>query len=51
MFKDIGGDLAAYDVLLDRSLQSHISEALDLKYNPTLNDQTKDAGINVGGRH
>jgi hypothetical protein len=40
-FKDVGGDLAAYKVLLDRSLRSDISEALDLTDDPTLSDETK----------
>lgn len=44
-FKDIGGDLAAYKVLLDRSLRSHISEAIDLMDDPTLNDETKAARV------
>jgi hypothetical protein len=45
--------LTAYNVLqllLDRSIQSHISEALDLMDDPTLNDETKAGRINVGGR-
>ena len=44
MFKDIGGDLAAYKLLLDRSLRSHPSEALDMTDCPYLRDETK-AGI------
>jgi hypothetical protein len=46
-FKDIGGDLAAYNVLLDRSLRSHISEALDLTDDPTLSDDTKAIRVNA----
>lgn len=48
-FEDIGGDLAPYNILLDRSLQSHISEAPELLDDPTLNDETEAARINVGG--
>jgi len=46
-FKDIGGDLAAYKVLLDRSLRSHISEAFDLTDDPTLSDETKAGRVNA----
>ena len=46
MIKNIGGDLTAYNVLLDRSLQYHISETLDFTDDPTLNDKTKAARIN-----
>ena len=46
-FKDIGGDLAAYKALLDRSLRSHVSEALDLTDNSTLSDETKAARGNA----
>ena len=46
-FKDIGGDLAAYKVLLDRSLRSHISEALDLADDPYSRDETKAARVNA----
>jgi hypothetical protein len=44
-FKDIGGDLAAYKVLLDRSLRSRISEAVELMDDLTLNDETKGARV------
>jgi hypothetical protein len=48
-FKDIGGDLDAYKVLLDRSLRAHISEALDLTDVPTLSGETKAATVNASG--
>ncbi len=44
-FKDIDGDLAAYKILLDRSRQSYISEALDLADDPTLSDGTRAARV------
>jgi hypothetical protein len=42
-FKDIGGDLAAYKVLLDRSVRTYISEALDMSVYPYLSNETKAA--------
>jgi hypothetical protein len=42
-FKDIGGDLAAYKVLLDRSVRTQVSEALDMSVYPYLSDETKAA--------
>jgi hypothetical protein len=45
-FKDIGGDLAAYKVLLDRSLRSYISEAVEMMDDHTMNDEAKAARVN-----
>ena len=49
-FKDIGGDLAAYKVLLDRSLRSQFSDALNLTDDNSFSENTKVAKVKARRR-